>query len=234
MKIISLTLFSISITGISISTALAQANSWEGAYAQFSAGFASFMPSSQAGTTTASGATFSNTSKAKDINGLAANLSAGYNFGLSDRLILGIGATYFPGASGTSSLSVTTKTSTPSAPTNGTYNVKNIYNLFLSPGYAIDKERLVYAKLGYAGGTVSAYAPTGTNSFPNQNIKIKGTSLGLGYKEMLSESIYILGEANYAIFRPTNVTVVTNSTAIVNTNIKGNGLDLLIGIGYRF
>ncbi len=43
----------------------------------------------------------------------------------------------------------------------------------------------------------------------------------------------MLGNANYVIFSPTNVTVVTNSGAAVNTNIKGNGLELIVGVSYR-
>lgn len=38
----------------------------------------------------------------------------------------------------------------------------------------IDKDRLTYAKVGYAAGTVSAYAPTGSNAFPTQNVGIGG------------------------------------------------------------
>lgn len=239
MKIIYATLFGMSLAGASINLSLAQSknNTWEGAYIQMGVGYTSFMPNNQSGTSKISrpAGTYNNTSNAKDINGAAANLSAGYNLGISDKFILGIGATYFPGASATSGLSITTYLPANStSTTTGVYNVRNVYNLFLSPGYAIDKERLAYAKVGYAGATISANAPSGINAFSNQNIKLNGVSMGLGYKQMITESIYLLGEANYAIFSPTNVTVVTNSGAAVNTNIKGNGLDLIVGVGYRF
>lgn len=241
MKLIYTILFAISLVGIPIKSIYAQskANAWSGAYAQIGIGYASFMPSNQSGTSKIAApplaGTYRNTSNAKNINGAATNLSIGYNLDLSDEFILGLGATFFPGASATSSLSIsTTIPGYPTPPTTGVYNVKNVYNLFLSPGYALDKDRLAYAKVGYAGATISANAPSGINAFPNQNIKINGVSFGFGYKQMITSSVYLMGEANYAAFNPTNVTVVTNSGTVVNTNIKGNGLDLFVGVGYRF
>lgn len=229
------------ITGFTSNSALAESkkNAWEGAYTQIGIGYESFMTSSQSGTTTLPASrfgglagTYDNKSKANNANGIAANISAGYSFGLNDKFVLGVGATYFPGASSAASLSFTTPAL--NSTTNGKYNVKNLYNLFLSPGYVIDKERLTYAKVGYAGGTVSAYAPNGINAFPTKNVAIGGLSFGLGYKQMLTEKIYLLGEANYAMFNSTIASVVTNSGAIVNSKINGNGVDLLVGIGYRF
>ena len=211
-------------------------NSWDGFYTQLGVGYASFMSSSQSGTTTLparlGSGKYPNSSTANNVNGVTANASLGYNFGINEKLILGIGATYFPGASSSANLSFTTPAL--GSTTSGSYNVKNVYNIFLSPGYAIDKDRLAYAKVGYAGATVSAYAPTGSNAFPNKEVGINGVSFGLGYKQMVTQSVYLLGEVNYAIFNPASATVVTNSGATVNTNIKGNGLDLIVGVGYRF
>jgi outer membrane protein W len=226
------------ILGLYTNTVLAELtiNAWEGPYAQIGVGFASFMPSSQSGTTTLpaqfGSGKFANSSTANNVNGPTANVSLGYNFGVNEKFILGIGATYFPGASSSASLSFTTPRL--NSTTNGSYNVKNVYNIFLSPGYAIDKDRLAYAKVGYTGATVSANAPTGSNSFPNKDVGINGVSMGLGYKQMVTQSVYLLGEVNYAIFNPASASVVTNSGATVSTNMKGNGLDFIVGVGYRF
>jgi outer membrane immunogenic protein len=226
------------ILGLCTNKVLAQSkgNAWEGAYAQIGAGYASFMPSSQPGITTLPAALGSgkyvNSSTANNVNGPTANISLGYNYGINEKLIIGIGGTFFPGASSSAKLSFTTPSL--SSTTNGSYNVKNVYNIFLSPGYVIDKDRMSYAKFGYTGATVSANAPTGSNSFPNKEVAINGFSMGVGYKQMVTQSLYLLGEVNYAIFKPASASVTTNSGAIVNTNIKGNGADLIVGVGYRF
>jgi hypothetical protein len=221
-------------------TALADSkvNPWDGFYAQLGVGYASFMSSSQSGTTTITSpplrGTFPNSSSSSNINSPTANVSLGYNLGINEAFTLGVGATFFPGASSSASLSFKTTTPILTSTTNGTYNIKNVYNVFLSPGYVIDEDRLAYAKIGYAAGTVSAYAPTGSNSFPSTEVGINGVSMGLGYKQMVTKSIYLLGEFNYAIFNPASASVRTNSGAIVSTNIKGTGLDIIVGAGYRF
>lgn len=233
---VSATFFITCSATTSAATAPNKTNPWEDFYGQFGVGYASFMSSSQPGTTTLltgpMAGKYANASTANNINGPAANISIGYNLGINQNFILGIGGTYFPGASSSANLSFTTPRL--NSTTTGSYNVKNVYNIFLSPGYAIDKARLTYAKVGYTGATVSANAPSGDNSFPNTDVGIHGVSLGLGYKQMVTESIYLLGEMNYAIFNSTTTSVTTKSGAIVNTNIKGNGLDLIVGIGYRF
>lgn len=225
---------------ISLSTKLAHAqsfqNGWSGRYVQLGVGYGAFLGQGQSGTTYVPppiNRSFANSSNANDIETIIANVSAGYNFELSNQLIIGVGATYLPAASKSASLSFTT--SAPgSVPTTGKYNIKNAYNLFVAPGYAINKNQLAYAKIGFASSTVSAYAPTGVNAFPTQNVKISGLSLGLGYKHMISKSVYLLGEFNYANFNPTNVSVVTNSGTTVSTSISGKAMDYILGIGYRF
>lgn len=109
------------------------------------------------------------------------------------------------------------------------YQLKNLWSAVLYPGYVIDKNRLAYAKIGYTGVTIglnSASAPYQTNN-------LSGMIFGLGYKQMITESIYILGEANYGTFSTKN-TQITSSNGTLSSSIGGNGYDFLVGLGYRF
>ena len=246
MKQLKITALALAITSIAASSAMAQSsktNAWEGAFGQVSIGYESFMPASSAGTTTIpalapySKSVNANSSSASNANGPTANFGVGYNFGINESYVLGIGATYYPGASSAAPITVVTTlpgapyTSGTSSTTNGTYNVKNLYSIYLAPGYVIDKDKLAYAKVGYTAATIQAYAP---GSFANTTANLNGVALGLGYKQMVTNSIYLMGEVNYAMFNSVSKTIITDGGNTVNTTLKGTGLDLLVGVGYRF
>jgi len=209
-----------------------QPSPWVGAYGQVGIlGYASYIPKSVSGTTSVGKYTFSNSATANHANGLVANIGLGYNFGISENYILGIGAALYPGHS--KSVSTTSVTNLPSgaAVSHGTYNVSNIYSFSLLPGYVIDKSHLVYAKIGYSGSTLNANSP---GNYPQQSTQVNGTVYGLGYKQLITESVYFFGEGNYAVNKAKAVTVVTDSGAIVKSTADATGYDFIFGVGYRF
>jgi hypothetical protein len=225
----------------------AKTNAWEGFYGQVGIGYESFSPSASGGTTTVgalpapysaySGSTISNNNAATtNANGLAGNISAGYNFGINSSYVLGLGVSYYPGASSAGNVNnAATCTTVGNALgcTNGTvsgnYNVKNVYSIFLSPGYSIDKDRLIYAKVGYTGATVYL-------SSTQTNTNLTGYSLGLGYKQVITGDIYAFVEGNYGSYSSKAVSVSNypSNNLTTSVNIKGTGMDGLVGVGYRF
>ena len=152
MKQFKLTAVALALTATAAGSAMAQsakANAWEGAYGQVGVGFGVFSPSISNGSPTypapysAIPAAMS-TSSINNVNTGLVNLAAGYNWGINDKFVLGIGATYYPGASssatGTLSVNQTTGSSRYNAlnsSTQATYNVKNLYSIVLTPGYVI-------------------------------------------------------------------------------------------------
>lgn len=245
MKHVKMTALALAISTMAAGSAMAQstkANAWEGAFGQVSVGYASFSPSVGNGTAVQptglpapypSSVTL-NTS-ASNINNIStgtANIAAGYNFGINSDYVLGIGVTYYPGASSsaTGQLSLTTASGVTAASTIATYNIKNLYNVFLSPGYVIDKDRLAYAKVGYTGATVGLSSPTIAYNSTN----LTGYTLGLGYKQMITSSLYMLGEFNYASYGSSTASATSSSGAAISVPLKGTGMDVLIGLGYRF
>jgi hypothetical protein len=246
--------FIFAFTSIAASSVMAQStktNPWEGADVSVSAGYAQFTPKvgavttsaltfpTPAGNTTASSGTA--TSQANNLNTGTANISAGYNWGINSDYVLGIRATYYPSASSSASGSFaisTAATASPIPAPAGTYlttsqiqyNIKNLYSIVLTPGYSLDKQRLIYAKVGYTGATIGVNGPTLAYS----TVGLSGYSLGLGYKQMISESIYMLGEFNYAGYSNTSATLTNTSGVRLTGTFGGSGIDFLVGLGYRF
>jgi hypothetical protein len=243
MKKIKISLLVATITGFAATGALAQskANAWEGAYGQVGVGYGNFAPSISNGTATIPTgrsapfpATISGTTSATNVNNINTGLvsvAAGYNFGIGADYVLGIGATYYPGASSSATGTLNTLyNGNVVGSTNATYNIKNLYNIFLSPGYVIDKDRLAYLKIGYTGSTIGLSSPILAYNTTN----LSGINLGLGYKQMINAQWYAFGEANYASFGSQTASATTTTGTSVSNSIKGTGMDLLVGIGYRF
>ena len=254
IKMSALVLAAASIASTGVMAQSSKANAWEGAYGQWSVGFASFSPkigsttaTPQAGSTLSPyttpypyglGQTISASGSANTLNTPTNAISAGYNFGVNQDYVLGIGASYYIGASGSGNGSFSL--SAPGAPqynvpalnttTPVTYQLKNLWSVTLQPGYVIDKDRLVYAKVGYTGVTIGLNGPIASY----QTSTLSGYSLGLGYKQMITDSIYLLGEANYGGFSNKSATLSTSIGTNVGTTLGGSGFDFLVGVGYRF
>jgi opacity protein-like surface antigen len=208
-------------------------NPWIGAYGQVGLiGYESYIPKAANGTTTtASGVSFPNTATANHANGPVANVGIGYNFGIAESYLLGIGASLYPGHSRSASSTLVTTVGNASIVKTGTYDVSNVFSFTLTPGYAIDKDRLVYAKIGYAGSTLNANSP---GNYPQQATKVNGMVYGLGYKQFISGSIYVFGEGNYAVNRAKSVNVLTDSGSTVRSTVDATGYDFILGVGYHF
>jgi outer membrane immunogenic protein len=244
MKQFKMTALAIALTSVTAGSAMAQSaktNAWEGAYGQVGVGFGIFSPSISNGTAVApapysAAQITTSASNVNNVNTGLVNLAAGYNFAINKEFLLGLGVTYYPGASSGATGTLVGTAAAPygalSSSQTATYNVKNLYSVVLTPGYAIDKDRLAYAKIGYTGATIGLSTPTIANFTTNLN----GLALGLGYKQIITGSIYGFGEVNYATYGSKNVaTVVSTSGATYSgMSAKGNGLDFLVGVGYRF
>lgn len=207
-------------------------NDWQGAYAQLGLlGFASYIPGTSSGTTSIGSLNLPTTSSANTLNGYAGNISAGYNFPINGSYVLGIGATLFPGTSRTGTTSATNAAGTVT----GEYNLSNVFSIFISPGYVIDSEKLLYGKLGYAGSTIRTSASGNrAGNFSQVTTSMNGVVFGLGYKQIVMDSIYLFAEANYAINNDKSASVVTDEGFVVSSTAKATGFDLMFGVGYRF
>jgi hypothetical protein len=243
MKTVKISALVLAMAGVFATSANAQstkANAWEGAYGQIGVGYGMFTPSISSGTASIPAGVVSRsavaaTTTGTNVNNIGtgiANLAAGYNFGLGANYVLGIGASYYPGASSSATATVNIISPTGATIDSGQarYNIKNLYSITLNPGYVIDKDRLAYAKIGYTGATIGL----SSSAIPYNTTNLTGYTLGLGYKQMVTSSLYAFGEINYAAYGNKTASSTAYGVIPVTATFKGTGTDLLVGVGYRF
>lgn len=192
----------------------ANATDWEGGFTQFGIGYqnqsltdsggvsnGTLDPSGGAGYT----ASFSNKGS------FTTQIGLGYNFGMSDDFLLGIGVDVSPFPNSAMNLTVTDGTNIY----NYSVKAKTNYDYYLDLGMVIDRNNLAYIKLGGA-----------TTNFNNGIGNFNGKLGGLGIKTMINDGLYGYGEVNYTKYHNT-------SDADTGT-LSGNGTNLIVGIGYKF
>jgi hypothetical protein len=150
-------------------------------------------------------------------------LTAGYNFPVFSDYVLGVGANIAPASGQAQSVQVQALNQT--IPVSGIKPLYN-YSFFLSPGLVMG-DGLAYLKAG---------TQTQVNN-SNTSANFYGYLLGLGYKHLVYQSVYIFGEANYASYgAQTNTKTVTTSGRSINASVTTHpqGARYLIGLGYQF
>lgn len=259
-------------TAVSLTVVDAQAQStFAGFYGQASTGYESNQLGSQSDTATVTPFAKSNTNNtgpSQTFGGAPLVLGIGYYWQANDKWLIGLGADYSALTQTSSSIPVTVANAAGSTSiafgdsltfNGGNMQLSNRFNLFITPGYAIDKDKLVYVKAGYSqvtaqynratsatrttNGVSNTYPATGGNQSSNQG----GYLLGLGYKQVISNGLYGFVEGNYMgysspsyTFTSTNATdtsrgVTTTSTRTVTASFASlNTYQMLIGLGYAF
>ena len=213
-KLLVLTLLSTVAIGASAQS------SFEGAYGQVGIGYESLSPSFSGGTITPgtnSPAGTSYSASSSNINSFAGNLGIGYNFAVTNTFLLGVGVDYSPIKSSKQTVTVNVSGYEPGS---SKYGNQNTYNIFLTPGFVIDKDKLAYAKVGYSGSQLKADGESSTN--------FSGYLLGLGYKQIISGGLYGFGEVNYTSYGEKNFAADATGT------VKFNTTNILVGLGYKF
>lgn len=242
-------LMAIASFGLIASTTTAQ-SAFEGAYGQLATGYENNAYSNLSGTG-------SNTSQAvpdtwstgnQSSSGAPFIIGLGYNFAVSPKWLVGIGADY-------SAISQQTSTYSSYSPTGGLNNVpatikgfqlqtSNRVNIFLTPGYVIDKDKLVYLKAGYSSASMKETYPntitksTGTTALTawstSPSATINGYLLGLGYKQMIANGFYGFTEANYMSYGKPSFSSVNGLTYTVTNSPSLSTYQALVGVGYKY
>jgi len=150
-------------------------------------------------------------------------LTVGYNFPLSSKFELGVGANISPGSGQAQQIQVKALNQTISLPGN-----KPLYNygLFLTPGLVI-ADGLLYLKAGIQ---------TQVNN-NNINPNFDGHLFGLGYKQLIYGTIYLFGEVDYISYQTqtTTKTLILPVGAInASVTTRPQGARYLIGLGINF
>ena len=227
-NLLAAALLSVAATG-----AMAQ-SAFEGFYGQVGVGYSSANPSlTDANLTNPSGTRYNWSTSVNTTNSFIGSITAGYNFSVAPTFLLGIGVDVLPFNSTSGNYSMTNSSLSPATST-GTWKTKGGYNVFLTPGFVIDKDKLFYGKIGYAG-TSAESTPSGGSA---GSVNLSGYSLGLGYKQMFSGNWYGFGEGIYTSYSSKNQTGSGpwggGGTYTTNTMVGLNTMNFLVGVGYKF
>jgi hypothetical protein len=234
-----------SLLSLAATGAMAQ-SAFQGFYGQIGTGYENNNTSNQSltGTDTTNGTTDTWSSGNQSFGGVPLVLGVGYNFSLAPQWLLGVGVDYSAISQKSASFSQTISGNGGSASLNGsTIEMSNRFNFFVTPGYAIDKDKLAYFKAGYSMATQKITSPSNFSdssgysealSSGSQSKTLSGYVLGLGYKQIITGGIYGFAEFNYMSYSKQTYsgTIATNYN--VSTSPSTNSYQGLIGVGYKF
>lgn len=224
------------------SSAMAQ-SAFEGFYGQVGTGYESNSISSLGGPYTytyAGGSGSGNSTTANQTaSGAPLVLGLGYTFAVSGPWLVGLGADYSALSQKTGSF---TSTNSGGSTTGNQIEISNRYNIYVTPSYAIDKDKLVYLKGGYSSEQSKFTSPAqASGDYAVSSTKnLNGYILGLGYKQMITSGLYGFAEGNYMSYSKNASTLTINGystgsyTTSASTNSSNSAYTLLVGVGYKF
>ncbi|MBT8635499.1 outer membrane protein [Polynucleobacter paneuropaeus] len=223
------------------SSAMAQ-SAFEGFYGQIATGYESNTMTNLGApyTVTWSGgsSTGNSTVSNQTASGMPLVIGLGYTFAVTGPWLVGFGADYSALSQKTGSYS---STISGGSTTGNQIEISNRYNIYVTPSYAIDKDKLVYLKAGYSSMQSKFTSPAqGTDYAASNTTNPNGYILGLGYKQMITSGLYGFAEGNYMSYSNTSSTLTVNGynngayTTKAATNGGSNAYTLLVGVGYKF
>ena len=224
--------YSLILCGIS-STALAQNSKFSGPYAQFGIGYQTASPSFSNTSLSAAGQTLTPTISVSNASGFTGTVAAGYNFFSGTPLLLGLGIEYTPFPTSIATASASYSVSIGTYQNSASVRVNNSLNIFIAPGLALDQNKLLSGKVGYTGSSANGV---------NTDFYMGGTSLGFGYKQIISAGFYGFAEYNYVNYGSLNRSLSGNLKtpanisvpATLNSTVTATSTNLLFGLGYQF
>lgn len=250
--------FLIAATSITITSSAMAQSAFQGFYGQIGTGYESNSLGSGSGNISSSltNENYSSSSSSQQFGGAPLVLGIGYNFSVSPKWLIGIGADYSALSQTSSNFSTNFGTTMNDEVYRGTFSgnsiqLSNRFNIFITPGYAIDNDKLIYLKAGYSSVSAKMSGPdtyTVTVSGVQQvqtpvssgssTSTVGGYVVGLGYKQIITGGIYGFVEANYMSYSKPSFTTtgaITNGAPITSTlSTSLNSYQALVGVGYRF
>jgi outer membrane immunogenic protein len=194
-------------------------SAFSGFYGQVGIGYENSVPSYSGGTLygITPGPLYSYGISGGTTDSFAGTVALGYYFPVTDSFLLGVGAEYSPlqGASSNATVSIPALKYTEYQ----SIRKNDSYNLFISPAYAIDQEKLAYVKAGYSGATFE---------IGGYDILYSGYSLGLGYRQIIKGAWYGFAEVNYTSYG--NQNIASNGSGTASFKVT----NALVGLGYQF
>jgi len=161
-----------------------------------------------------------------------------YGFATGNNLVIGLGATYdfSKTKSGKKSSNVIFWDNNQNEDATQTVGseLKDHYSLYIQPTYVINKDSAMFAKLGkhfakanYSWTHIFNGVSDG-NSFSNSS-NIEGWGYGLGFKNFLSNNLFVQGEVGIV-----NYEKFIDRSRIESLSMKPETVNVTISVGYKF
>jgi hypothetical protein len=223
-------------------------NPFQGFYGQVASGYEAnfFNDTTTRYTNIFPDSTFSsgtNRAGSQRSSGIPLVVGVGYYFSVSDKWMLGIGADFSFLPQTTNAFSARNPEFISAVPATGQQiKTSNRFNLFLTPGYVLTQQDLLYAKIGYTNQQIQfSRPPQDSTTGYSLDSRQGGYVLGLGYRKILDKGLYFYAEVNYLKYSNQSLsgsTITNTGDDIVVTRIEQNPASSaftgLIGLGYRF
>jgi len=201
----------------------AQNNShFDGFFADLGVGYRNVNTSSSS-SLTLNGSAIPSSLNTEQPSSTVTALTAGYNLRVTPGYILALGANISPASGQAQQVQIQALNQTIALA-----GIKPLYNygFFIAPGLELG-EGLAYLKVG------TQTQVNNSNTSPN----FYGYLIGMGYKHIVYESIYVFGEADYAAYssQTTNKSV-SSSGRMINATVTSTpqGSRFLLGVGISF
>ena len=207
------------------------ASAFEGAYGQLGVGYENNTVSSRVFNVTGA-STFSGSAPSSSGGGFSGTVGLGYNFSVAPQWLVGIGADYAP-----TNVTTSTQPVLSCSDCDGTnnYKVKNRYNIYVTPGYEIDKDKLIYVKGGYSNQAITWQPQANVSGVSSLTSNVSGYVAGLGYKQLIDKNIYVFGEGNYYSYSNYNTGTLSQSSGKTYAQTQTpSAYQFLVGVGYKF
>jgi len=140
------------------------------------------------------------------------SVQGAYSFDMGNKFVLSVGGTY----------SLSDADAGSAAITGATYKLKmkNMYTIYVEPGYAANPNSLLYGKLAMANvkGEETINNVSGSENF-------SGFGFGAGFRHMLDKNLYVQVEFMQVNF---------DSKSVAGGNYKPSATTANFGFGYKF
>ena len=230
------------ITAALLSASASAQSTFEGFYGQVATGYESNQFGNTSSRDTAGDIW---NSGSQNANGVPLVLGLSYNYSIAPKWLVGLGIDYSALSQETS---IYNSTRAPEILSGSELQTSNRFNIFVTPGYEIDKDKLVYLKAGYSMVDVKQTNPNyytsntpgiGNNtvsyvSGDSQSKTVGGFVVGLGYKQMITSGFYGFAEASYMNYSKPSFSATTTAQYTTNTSPSLSIYQALVGIGYKF
>jgi opacity protein-like surface antigen len=164
-----------------------------------------------------------------------------YGFAMGNNLVIGLGATYdfSKTKSGKKSSNVSFGNSFEDATQTVGSELKDHYSLYIQPTYVINKDSAMFAKIGrhFAKANLSLLLePSSNTQSYSGSQNIEGWGYGLGFKNFLSNNLFVQAEAGIVDYEKRNFfeNHTTFGTPTPRASIKPETINATISFGYKF